>query len=147
VANLPVKIANRELKIIREMLEWGREQLNAVNVENSQGPGNILTVEIKSDNITEVFTGFGKKGVSAEKVAKRAVKSVQEYLASNVPVGRYLADQLLIPMALAGGGKFRTLSPTQHTTTNAEIIKKFIDVDIAIKEYDQHQWEIEIWNG
>jgi RNA 3'-terminal phosphate cyclase (ATP) len=147
VANLPVKIANRELNVVREKLEWDKELLKAVNVENSQGPGNILTVEIESDNITEVFTGFGEKGVSAEKVAKRTVKAVQEYLAFNVPVGRYLADQLLIPMALAGGGKFRTFSPTQHTTTNAEIIKKFIDVDIVINEYAQNQWEIEIWNG
>jgi RNA 3'-terminal phosphate cyclase (ATP) len=94
-----------------------------------------------------VFTGFGEKGTSAEKVAKRAVKSVQEYLALDVPVGRYLADQLLIPMALAGGGKFRTLSPTRHTTTNIEVIKKFIDVEIAVREYDQNKWEIEIWNG
>jgi RNA 3'-terminal phosphate cyclase (ATP) len=62
-------------------------------------------------------------------------------------VGRYLADQLLVPMALAGGGKFRTLSPTQHTKTNVEIIKKFLDVEIAMNEYDQNQWEIEIWNG
>jgi RNA 3'-terminal phosphate cyclase (ATP) len=147
VANLPVSIANRELKVIREKLEWGGELLEAVEVENSQGPGNILIVEIESENITEVFTGFGEKGVSAEKVAKRAVKSVQEYLAFNVPVGRYLADQLLIPMALAGGGKFRTLSPTKHTITNAEVIKKFIDVEIAMNEYDQNRWEIEIWNG
>jgi RNA 3'-terminal phosphate cyclase (ATP) len=147
VANLPVNIANRELNVIREKLEWDRELLKAVEVENSQGPGNILTVEIESDNITEVFTGFGEKGVSAEKVAKRAVKSVQEYLAFNVPVGRYLADQLLVPMALAGGGKFRTLSPTRHTTTNVEIIKKFLDVEIAVTEYDQNRWEIEIWNG
>jgi RNA 3'-terminal phosphate cyclase (ATP) len=80
-------------------------------------------------------------------VAKRTVTSVQEYLAFNVPVGRYLADQLLIPMALAGGGKFRTLSPTKHTITNAEVIKKFIDVEIAMNEYDQNRWEIEIWNG
>ena len=147
VANLPVSIANRELKVIREKLEWGGELLEAVEVENSKGPGNILIVEIESENITEVFTGFGEKGVSAEKVAKRAVKSVQEYLAFNVPVGRYLADQLLIPMALAGGGKFRTLSPTKHTITNAEVIKKFIDVEIAMNEYDQNRWEIEIWNG
>ena len=75
VANLPVKIANRELTVIREQLDWGKELLKAVNVENSQGPGNILTVEIESENITEVFTGFGEKGISAEKVAKRAVKS------------------------------------------------------------------------
>ncbi len=94
-----------------------------------------------------MFTGFGEKGVSAEKVANRTVRSVQEYLAVNVPVGRYLADQLLIPMALAGGGKFQTLSPTKHTITNAEIIKKFINVEIAINEYDRSRWEIEIWNG
>ena len=106
----------------------------------------ILTIEIESEHITEVFTGFGEKGVSAEQVAKRAVKSVQEYLTINVPVGRYLADQLLIPMALAGGGKFRTLSPSRHTTTNVEIIKKFLDVQITVSEYDQNQWQIEIWN-
>ena len=147
VANLPVNIANRELKIISEQLGWNRELLKTVEVEDSQGPGNILTIEIESDNITEVFTGFGEKGVSAETVAKRAVKPVQEYLVCNVPVGRYLADQLLIPMALAGGGKFRTLSPTKHTATNAEIIKKFLDVEIAISEYDPNRWEIEIWNG
>ena len=147
VANLPVNIAKRELKVVRDNLKWDRKRLKAIEVEDSQGPGNILTVEIESNNITEVFTGFGERGVSAETVAKRAVKSVQEYLAVNVPVGRYLADQLLIPMALAGGGKFRTLSPTQHTSTNAEIIKKFLDVEIAMNEYDQNQWEIEIWNG
>lgn len=147
VANLPVNIANRELKVIREKLRWDQERLEAVEVENSQGPGNILTVAVESDQITEVFTGFGEKGVSAEKVAKRAAKSVQEYLAFNAPVGRYLADQLLIPMALAGSGKFRTLSPTKHTTTNVEIIKKFLEVEIAVNEYDQNQWEIEIWNG
>ena len=146
VANLPVSIANRELNVIHDKLEWDREGLKAVEVENSPGPGNILTIEIESEHITEVFTGFGEKGVSAEKVAKRAVKSVQEYLTLNVPVGRHLADQLLIPMALAGGGKFRTLSPTKHTTTNAEIIKKFMDVDIAINEYDQNRWEIKLWN-
>ncbi len=144
VANLPVKIANRELKVVREELEWGRELLKVVEVENSQGPGNILTVEIESENITEMFTGFGERGISAEKVAIRTAKSVTEYLASDVPVGRDLADQLLIPMAMAGGGKFCTLSPSKHTTTNIEIIKKFLDVEIDISELDQNLFEIGI---
>ncbi len=147
VANLPVNIANRELNVLHEKLDWDRKMLNAVEVENAQGPGNILIVEVESDNITEVFTGFGEKRIPAEKVAKRAVRLVREYLAFDMPVGRYLADQLLIPMALAGGGKFRTFSPTRHTTTNVEIIKKFLDVEITVNEYDQNQWEIEIWNG
>ena len=77
-------------------------------------------------------------------MAKRAARSVREYLAFNVPVGRYLADQLLVPMALAGGGKFRTLSPTRHTTTNIEIIKKFLDVRIEVGELDGNMFEISI---
>ena len=92
-----------------------------------------------------MFTGFGQRGVSAEKVANRTVTAAQEYLALDVPVGRHLADQLLIPMAMAGGGKFRTLSPSKHTTTNIEIIKKFLDVEINLNQNDRNQWEIEVW--
>lgn len=144
VSNLPLTIAHRELKVVSQKLKWDRDCLNAVEVENSRGPGNILTVEIESQHITEVFTGFGERGVPAEKVASRTVRNVKEYLAFDVPVGKYLADQLLIPIAMSGGGKFRTLSPTQHTTTNVEIIKKFLDINITLNQYNQHQWEIEI---
>ena len=144
MANLPVNIAKRELKVIEKRLKWDKGLLEAVEVEHSQGPGNILTIEIESEHITEGFTGFGKRGVSAETVAKRTATAVQEYLAFDVPVGRHLADQLLLPMALAGGGKYCTLSPTKHTTTNGEIIKRFINVDTTLTEYDQNQWVIEI---
>jgi RNA 3'-terminal phosphate cyclase (ATP) len=144
VANLPVSIAHRELKVLQAKLEWDPDCLKAVEVENSQGPGNILTVEIESEHVTEVFTGFGERGVSAEKVANRTVKQVREYLALDVPVGRYLADQLLIPMAMAGGGVFHTLSPTRHTTTNIEIIKRFLDVGIDLNACERNQWRVEI---
>jgi RNA 3'-terminal phosphate cyclase (ATP) len=69
---------------------------------------------------------------------------VEEYLALDVPVGKYLADQLLVPVTMAGGVKFRTLSPTRHTMTNIEIIRKFLDIDIRLKPSDRHSWNIEI---
>lgn len=81
--------------------------------------------------MTEIVTGFGIKGVSAEKVAADACDEAERYLKSYVPVGSHLADQLLIPMALAGGGSFRTLSPSAHTQTNASVIRRFLDVPIA----------------
>jgi len=144
VSNLPLSIAHRELKVISEKMQWDRNCLKAVEVEKSQGPGNILTIEIESEHITEVFTGFGEKGVAAEKVANRTVRNVKEYLAFDVPVGKYLADQLLVPMTMSGGGKFRTLLLTRHTKTNIEIIKNFLDYDITLKQFDRHQWEIDI---
>ncbi len=145
-AKLPISIANRELKILKDKLNMAREDLIAEDVTGSMGPGNILTVEIESENITEMFTGFGERGVTAEKVANKTVTLVQKYLNSKVPVAGYLADQLLIPMALAGGGKFRTLTPSRHTLTNIEVLKQFLDIDVSIDQYDENACEIKI-NG
>jgi RNA 3'-terminal phosphate cyclase (ATP) len=69
----------------------------------------------------------GEKGVSAESVAKRAVDATRDYLASEAVVGRHLADQLLLPMALAGEGEFSTMPVTQHFESHVEIIGKFLD--------------------
>lgn len=144
VARLPIKIGERELKVVADRLSWKKDCLHITNMVNSRGPGNIISLEIESENITEVFTAFGQKGIPAEAVAEKVVKEAEEYLEAGVPVGKYLADQLLIPMSLAGGGKFRTIRPTQHTTTNVDIIKKFLPVEIAATQLDDKTWEIEI---
>jgi RNA 3'-terminal phosphate cyclase (ATP) len=89
-----------------------------------------------------VFTAFGKRGITPEEFAAEALTDAREYLASTAPVGKYLADQLLLPMALAGGGRFRTVKPTKHTATNADIIKKFLDVKIQLAQLDDGSWEI-----
>jgi RNA 3'-terminal phosphate cyclase (ATP) len=144
VSNLPLDIARRELKVVARKLGWEPAGLKAEAVENAQGPGNVLTLEIESDAVTEVFTGFGERGVSAEKVAARAAGQARDYLAMDVPVGRYLADQLLVPMAVAGSGGFRTMPPSRHTRTNVDIIKYFMDVAIDVNENARQQWEINI---
>lgn len=144
VSNLPMKIAHRELKVVSKNLGWPRECLQAVNVEDAHGPGNVLTIEMESDALTEVFTGFGERGVSAEKVAARAAGQAMDYLTHDVPVGRYLADQLLVPMAIAGGGRFLTVPPSRHTLTNIDIIKYFMDVSIDVATNELDQWEISI---
>jgi RNA 3'-terminal phosphate cyclase (ATP) len=56
---------------------------------------------------------------------------VRRYLASDAPVGSYLADQLVLPLALAGGGTFRTQALSRHTTTNIDVIRRFLDVPIV----------------
>ena len=56
------------------------------------------------------------------------------YLGSNAAVGPYLADQLLLPLALAGGGRFTTVRPSLHSRTAAEVIAQFLDVHIAFED-------------
>lgn len=143
-ARLPINISHREIKVVRRILGWHREELFTEEIKNSKGPGNILTLELAYENISEVFTGFGERGVPAETVAKRTAKLLNEYLSAGVPVGKYLADQILIPMALAGTGSFITLAPTRHTITNAEILKKFLDVRISMNRLDEKKWEFRI---
>jgi RNA 3'-terminal phosphate cyclase (ATP) len=144
VAKLPRSIAERELKVVRDRLNWEEEFCSVEETPSSPGPGNVLCVEISSEHITEIFTGFGELGVSAEKVARDTVKAVEEYLAAGVPVAHYLADQLLLPMAMAGGGSFRTLAPSRHMTTNADVIRRFLPVDVTMRECARNDWEIRV---
>jgi RNA 3'-terminal phosphate cyclase (ATP) len=65
-----------------------------------------------------------------EAVAGEAVHVARAYLQSDAPVGRYLADQLLIPLALAGSGSFRALPLSPHTLTNIEVVHRFLPVRV-----------------
>jgi RNA 3'-terminal phosphate cyclase (ATP) len=144
VANLPRSIAERELGVIHKKLSWPHDWLKAESITNSPGPGNIVTLEIESENVIEIFTGFGERGVAAEAVADQAVIAARRYLASDVAVGEHLADQMLLPMALARGGSFTTVPPSRHTTTNIEIIRKFLDVKIGAEQITNRSWRIEL---
>lgn len=91
----------------------------------------VIEVEVESENITELFTGFGQRGVRAEAVAEQAIQRCRSYLKSDVPVGEYLADQLLLPLAIAGTGNFMTLPLSRHVTTHIELIQQFLELNIA----------------
>jgi RNA 3'-terminal phosphate cyclase (ATP) len=144
VANLPLSIAERELRELGAILGLEKHELRSEDVKGSAGPGNVLLVEVTSEHLTEVFAGFGQRGVSAEQVARDTGEQVRSYLAAGVPVGEHLADQLLLPMAMAGGGAFRTMAPTQHALTNADVIRRFLDVEVAIAREGEQMHRVEI---
>jgi RNA 3'-terminal phosphate cyclase (ATP) len=133
-AALPTHIAERELAVVKQKLPWSDGQLLLREINRNQGPGNVLLITLEHEHVTEVFTGFAERGVAAEVVAKGAVSAAQKYMASNATVSSYLADQLLLPMALAGGGSFTATEWSQHAATNAEIIKKFLPIDIKTQK-------------
>jgi len=143
VANLPRSIALRELGVIARTLSFSDDELRAEEAA-AIGPGNVVMIEVESEAVTEVFTGFGSRGVRAEDVAREATDAAKRYLDGNVPVGDCLADQLLLPFAMAGGGSFRTLGPTRHTQTNIEVIRLFLDVRVSLRELGRDEWMIEV---
>jgi RNA 3'-terminal phosphate cyclase (ATP) len=147
VASLPESIAKRELGIVRERLGLDRHLCRVESIDECVGPGNVLLIVIEGEQIAEIVTGFGIKGVSAEKVASDACDEAERYLRADVPVGSHLADQLLIPMALAGGGSFRTVAPSAHTQTNASVVRRFLDVSIAMDAEAEDVCRITVGRG
>jgi RNA 3'-terminal phosphate cyclase (ATP) len=59
-------------------------------------------------------------------------------------VGPHLADQILIPFALAGRGSFRTLPLTSHCRTNLEIVKLFTGVEFRETRVQPGLVELEV---
>lgn len=137
VSNLPRHIAEREATIIIAEMKLHPNEIGIAELQS--GPGNVVMIEIVRETLTEIFTAFGARGLPAEKVARRAVEETKKYLAAQVPVGEHLADQLLLPMALAGEGSFLTLPLTLHTQTNIEVLKQFLEIDIHIEQVSAEQ--------
>ncbi|HEV2704551.1 MAG TPA: RNA 3'-terminal phosphate cyclase [Pyrinomonadaceae bacterium] len=130
IVNLPPHIAERELATVAAELDWTEDELRLEASKNAISAGNVVMLEVESEHLTEMFTRVGERGLPAERVALEACEEARRYLATDAPVGEHLADQLLIPLALAGRGSYTTLPLSLHTTTNIEVIKKFLDVEI-----------------
>lgn len=144
VSKLPAHVGDRELSVVREQLGWRAEECCLECVPNPVGPGNAVLLEIEAEHLTEVFTSFGERGRPAEDVAHDAAETASRWLHAGVPVDEHLADQLLLPMALAGGGSFRTVKPTLHSTTNAAIIQQFLPVIISFDRAEDGTWRVTV---
>ena len=144
VAQVPGSVAVRELDTLATGLGWDRNACRPLVVRDSNGPGNVLLATVESEHVTEVFTAFGERGVRAETVAKRVVDEATRYLHAGVPVGEHLADQLLMPMALGGGGVFRTQRPSPHCLTQIALLETFLGVSIEAAQEDEDVWRITV---
>lgn len=142
-AKIPFSVADRELEQISKGLEIDEFCLQK-HMVNSIGPGNIVSARYVFTEHTEVMEVIGEKGVKAERVAKTLVKHVQNYLCASAPVGEYLADQLIVPMVLSNGGTFHTQCLSSHLTTNIDVVKKFMAVDIHIEGVNKTESQISI---
>ena len=141
VANLPRHIAERECRTIAQETGWGEALFTIDEVKGSRGPGNAVMIELEAEHVTEVFTAFGQLGVRAEDVAKEALRQAEEYLAAGVPIGKYMADQIMLPLGIgvylgSGGGVFRTMDLSLHATTHLEILRRFLEIGVQVDRED-----------
>jgi len=130
VTNLPSHIPQRMAQRAHNLLQDADLTPDIRPLRASgRGPGAGITIWRYGAGATSL----GRKGMPAEKVAEAAVTELLEFLRQPAAVDKHLADQLLLPMALAHGqSSFFTNSLTAHTFTNAQLLRQWLEVDIEI---------------
>jgi RNA 3'-terminal phosphate cyclase (ATP) len=138
-AKLPDHIAQRQKKLLlQSKLKF--QNIEHIEVKDSNGPGNCIMLRLCGRSRTTVFTAFGQRGKPSEKVVGEVVSLAENFLPSGAAVDRFSADQLLIYMAIAKAGCYTTNDLTTHLTTNIETIKKFLPVNFKVEYKGQiHQ--------
>jgi RNA 3'-terminal phosphate cyclase (ATP) len=64
------------------------------------------------------------------------------FLRAKVPVEKHLADQLLVPLALAGGGSFLTEKPSSHARTCMELLPLFMKIKARAAPQSAKAWRV-----
>lgn len=134
-ASLPAHIAQRMANRAKNVLASYKlpSDINAQRVA-SPGPGAYLFLRANYERSVAGFTSLGEKGKPSERVAEEACQDLWAFHTGEAAVDRHLADQLLLPMALANGSSGMTVARiTRHLLTNAHVIQKFLPVHIQIR--------------
>lgn len=127
LSDVPKHVAERELDVLVTRLRH-LSPTSRINHVRSAGPGNVVTVYLRYEGFTTTLVAFGERRVSAEKVANELANDTLAYVNSDAAIDTHHADQLLLPLAMAGGGRFTTTEPSLHFTTNASVIARFLPV-------------------
>ena len=143
-AHLLGPISEKETSALRKKLDWPENTIFDEHTENADCQGNALAAEVRFEKITERCTVLGQRGKPSERVAANVAKMMSIYLESGAVVGRHLADQLLLPMALAGGGSIITSAPSNHVKTNIEVIQTFLPVRFETEELEKGTVKISV---
>ncbi len=125
-SDIPQRMAGRAANLLRAA---GLESRVTPQRERAAGPGAgtfLWTVGAGG-------SGLGRKGRPSEAVAEAAVAEIVAFMDNTAAVDRHLADQLLLPAALARGRtSYTTDRLTNHTVTQAQLLQHWLDVNIEI---------------
>lgn len=144
LAGIPGHVGERELARVANRLKWPAADLQFVWLDQEHGPGNALLLEVACERLTEMFCAFGASGVRAEQVADQAIDRLRAWQQSGTAVAEHLADQLLLPMALAGGGSLSTPHLSDHLQSNIEVLRRFLPLAIDVRKLGSGGVEIRL---
>lgn len=126
-ANLPSHIPQRMASRARSLLEARGIETHIEPMRvRADCPGAGLFLAADYGNVRAGFDALGEKGKASETVAEEAVASLLAHRDSGACVEVHLADQLLLPLALAAApSRLEVERASPHLATNAWVIERF----------------------
>lgn len=142
--NLELEIAKRQkLQALRRLTDNLRQVKIKDTTLTTASPGTFMVFLAEFEHSRACFSALGEKGKRAEHVADEAVDAFEAFMAASAAIEPYLADQLLLPLALAQGeSSFHTSAISSHLLTNARVIQAFLDVKIQVNGEEGRPGEI-----
>jgi len=122
-SHIAVRMANRACGLLAPL-----DVPCAVTTERARakGPGAGIFLTVEYAHARAGFSALGERGKPSEAVAEEACRGLVEHDETGAPITAQLADQLLLPCALARGrSEFRVSRVTPHLLTNAHVIGRF----------------------
>lgn len=135
---LPQHVAKRQISSAMIALE--KKEIRCSNytasIETSVSPGSSILVYSASD--FGLYVGgdsIGELGKRAEVVGKEAADRFLESMLANAPVDPFLADMLVLPLALSKGtSRYRIGGVTPHLLTNLHVASEINECKYSIKQ-------------
>jgi RNA 3'-terminal phosphate cyclase (ATP) len=111
----------------------------SASIETSISPGSSILIHSSSD--FGPFVGgdsIGELGKRAEAVGAEAAERFLESALAPAPVDPFLADMLVLPLALAKGrSKYRIARVTEHLRTNLQVASQIVGCKYRIDQQDK----------
>jgi RNA 3'-terminal phosphate cyclase (ATP) len=134
VARLPRSVAERQRARARERLDRaGYSGEIAVREVDALDPGSFLWLDAESETACAGFSGLGDRGKSAESVSDDVVERFLEFAGTDAGCDPHLADQLIVPTALAAGtSRLTTSRVTSHLLTTIALAQQILGCPVQM---------------
>ncbi|ABR55437.1 RNA-3'-phosphate cyclase [Methanococcus vannielii SB] len=129
--NIDESVSNRIKKsAFDELMKYGYD--SRINIENTTGKSTGVGIFLWNNFLGSDF--LGKKGISSEKVGKRAVDQLIREIDTKMAIDNHLTDQI-IPFMPFSEIKIGVSGITNHTLTNIYVVERFFNVKFIIEDY------------
>ena len=146
VAGLPFVVAERLAdRALRRLRDIGvAADATRVPVPARRSAGSHLLLVAHFERTRAGFGALGDRGQTPDRAADEVVTSCAHFLEAGAAVDPHLGDQLVVPAALVAAGllppppgivpatRYTVSEVTQHLLTNADVVKRFLDVEVAV---------------